>query len=309
MSMPNFLIVGAAKAGTTSLYHYLKQHPQIFMSALKEPKFFALEGKKLNFNGPSQHINTDSVNNLKDYRALFADVTTEKSIGEASPLYLYDNQAAKQIHSRLPEAKLIVILRDPVERAFSSFAHLVREGYETLSFEEGLAEENKRIQENWAPLWYYQDKGFYYEQLKRYYKLFAASQIKVYLFEELCNDPMGLLRSIYNFLGVDADFVPDLTKCNVSGVPKSKAFQALLTQKNPIKSAAKALLPGSLRRSLYRELKTRNLGEKPVLSVETRHQLQALYREDTLQLQTLINRDLSHWLTPEYKPIASTVNA
>jgi len=305
MSMPNFLIIGAAKAGTTSLYYYLQQHPQIFMSALKEPKFFALDGSPLNFQGPSQHINHESVNNIEDYKALFADVRDEIAIGEASPLYLYCPEAPQRIQATLPDAKLIVILRDPVERAFSSFSHLLREGYETLSFEAALKEEDKRIQERWAPLWYYIDKGFYYQQLRRYYDLFNSQNIKIYLFEDLCKNPVALVQDVYDFLGVDKSFVPDLTKRNVSGVPKNKALQNLLSRDNPIKSALKIFIPSSMRKSLYRELKTRNLGDKPALSPEAKAQLRELYREDISNLQELIGIDLSSWLVSETSPVAA----
>lgn len=178
MVLPNFLIIGAAKAGTTSLYSYLKQHPDIFMSSWKEPKFFSLEGEKLDFQGPSQIINTDSINNLESYLELFEGVKDETAIGEASPIYLYSPKAPANIKKYIPDAKLIVVLRHPAERAFSSFAHLIRAGYETLSFEEALEEEPQRIKEKWAPLWYYKEKGFYAQQLERYFELFDREDRK-----------------------------------------------------------------------------------------------------------------------------------
>ena len=125
MIMPNFLLIGAAKAGTSSLYGYLKQHPQIYMSPIKEPRFFALEGETLNFNGPTRGINQTSINTLEAYSQLFQKVTTEKAIGEASTIYLSSPKAPERIKHYLPDVKLIAILRDPSERAFSSYMHLV----------------------------------------------------------------------------------------------------------------------------------------------------------------------------------------
>ena len=294
--MPNFLVIGAAKAGTSSLYHYLKQHPQIYMSPEKEPRFFALEGEKLDFGGPAQGINQGSITSLEAYCQLFQGVINETAIGEASTLYLSSPKAPQRIKHYLPNAKLIAVLRDPAERAFSSYMHLVRDGYETLSFAEGLKAEANRIQENWQPLWYYQQRGFYYEQLKRYFDIFQMEQIKIYLYEDLAADSKAVVQDITRFLEVDANFTPKLTRENVSGVPKSRWLQHLFTKDNPLKSTLKPLFPQQLRRGIAENVKKQNLGAKPSLSSETRQELIAVYREDILKLQELIDRDLSTWL-------------
>ena len=143
MTLPNFLIIGSAKGGTSSLHYYLRQHPQIFMPDLKEPRFFALEGGILNFQNPDSAINYNSITTLREYESLFANVTNELGIGEASPLYLYSEKAARRIKHYVPDAKLMVILRNPVDRAFSCYTHLLREGYETLSFEAALKAESE----------------------------------------------------------------------------------------------------------------------------------------------------------------------
>ena len=156
MILPNFLIIGSAKAGTTSLHYYLNQHPEIYMTAVKEPRFFALEGKNLNFSGPDKDIiNSTSVTTYEEYIALFEEVSSEKAIGETSPLYLYSEKAIQRIHHYLPDVKLIVILRNPIDRAFSCYTHLLREGYESLSFADSLKAEEGRIHDNWAHLWHY----------------------------------------------------------------------------------------------------------------------------------------------------------
>lgn len=296
-SLPNFLILGAAKAGTTSLHHYLGQHPDVFMSLLKEPKYFALKDEPLNFQGPSQFINHSSVNTFSAYCELFDAVQNEMAIGETSPLYLYSEKAADGIRETLPDAKLIVILRNPVDRAFSSYTHLLREGFESLSFEQALEAEPQRIRDRWAPLWYYTAKGFYGQQLQRYYDRFPREQLSVYLFEELCADPMAVVQDMFAYIGVDSSFQPDLTKKNVSGVPKNATLQRLLTRDNPLKSIVKLLLPRQFRKNLSSQIQRKNLSEKPVMKPETRAQLLDLYRDDVLKLQILINRDLSLWLS------------
>lgn len=294
--LPNFLILGAAKAGTTSLHHYLGQHPDVFVSAMKEPKYFALKDEPLNFQGPSQFINQSSVTTFDAYCDLFRGVTHEVAIGEASPLYLYSEKAPGRIKETLPQAKLIVILRNPVDRAFSSYAHLLREGFETLAFEQSLLEESERIRDRWAPLWYFKSKGFYGEQIKRYTDLFPKEQLKIYLFEDLCENPMGVVQDIFSYIGVDPSFEPDLTMKNVSGIPKNVALQRLLTRENPLKTIGKNLLPKQFRKKLSAQVQRSNLAAKPKLKPETRAELLDLYREDIQRLQDLIDRDLSAWL-------------
>ena len=297
MTIPNFLIIGAAKAGTSSLYYYLQQHPQIYMSPLKEPKFFALKGKKLNFQGPDKVIvNRTSVNTFEAYEQLFQDATNEVAIGEASPIYLYSKCAAENIKTYKPSAKLIVVLRDPVDRAFSSFSHLIREGYETLTFAEALQEEPIRIAHNWAPLWHYKEKGYYYRQLKRYFDRFSRDNIKIYLFEDLLEDSQSVVKNIFQFLDVEENFIPDMTKQNISGVPKNRFIHSLFTRDNLVKTALKPLFPHQKRKQIRSTITEYNMRDKPRLSMEVREDLIDIYRADILQLQDLIQRDLSKWL-------------
>jgi hypothetical protein len=299
MTMPNFLIIGAGKSGTTSLYHYLRQHPEIYMSPVKEPKFFAVEGKKLDFRGPNddEHMNRKSITDVDAYRALFGGVTDEKAIGEASPLYLYSPEAPGRIKHYLPEVKLIAILRNPVDRAFSSYLHCIRDRGEPLDdFAQALQEEERRIENGWGPIWHYKNVGFYSAQLERYFDTFRRDQIKIFLYDDLKGDPTGVLRSIFSFLEVGDTRLPDLSvKHNISGVPRSRLVHELLNKPNPIKSAFRPLLPAKLRKRLNFNLTGRNL-VRPQLSPEVRKQLIDVYSEDILKVQGLIDRDLSRWL-------------
>jgi len=296
MTMPNFLILGAAKAGTSSLHYYLNQHPNVFMSDVKEPRFFALEKETLSFNNPDQQINHDSVTNLADYQSLFSSVTTESAIGEASPLYLYSSKAVRQIQHYVPEAKLIIVLRNPVERAFSCYTHLLREGYETLPFDEALAQEDTRIANNWAHLWHYKRGGLYYEQVKQYVDAFDSAQLKIYLYEDLRADSVGLVQNMFAYLDVDCSFVPDMTKRNVSGIPKHMMLQKFFKRKNVVRSAIKSIVPAKARSQVAQKVKEWNLGDKPELSSDSRQALVNYFKVDNMKLQALIGRDLSSWM-------------
>ncbi len=298
MTMPNFLILGAAKAGTTSLYRYLGQHPQVYMSPVKEPMFFVLEGHSLDFPGPIQEsFIRQAVTDVRAYVALFQGVTVETAIGEASTLYLYNPQAPGRIRHYVPEAKLVAVLRDPVERAFSSYTSLFTEGLEPIAdFAQALKEDEIRVREGWQ--WaHYLGRGFYYAQLRRYFDLFDPTQIKVYLYQDLKDDPVGLLKDLFRFLGVDETFVPDVSlQYNVTRVSRGRTWRAILKRWETLES----WLPAKVYRYVLWRIRQRavtihNPG-KAALTPELRGELVEVYREDILKLQDLLRRDLSAWL-------------
>ena len=300
MILPNFLIIGAPKAGTTALYHYLSEHPQIYMSPHKEPRFFALEGEPIeNFRGPGDLTNLKLVTDIENYRTLFKEVSNEVAIGEASVWYLYSPKAPERIRHYIPDAKLIAILRDPVERAYSNFLHLVRVDLEPLTdFAQAMSAQEERISNNWSPRWHYKQRGFYYAQLKRYFDQFDRDQIRIYLYEDFTTNSIDVLQDIFRFLGVDDTFVPDTSqKHNASGIPRNKALYKFLRRSNPIKNILTPFLPSKrLRQHVKANLMNLNTRKKPQLLPDVRTQLIEEYREDILRLQELIQRDLSQWL-------------
>ena len=207
---------------------------------------------------------------------------------------------ADYIKKFLGDVKIIIILRNPIERAFSAYMHLVRDNREFLTLEEALDQEENRKRQNWEFIWYYKDVGFYYNQVKAY--LESYSKVKIYLFDDLKRNPLDLVQDIYRFLEVDDLFVPSNIgeKFNISGVPKNKLINEFLTRPNPLKSAIKPLFKLFLSehniQRLYNELLQRNL-KKPQMKPKTREYLKNLYKKDILKLQDLINRDLTHWLS------------
>lgn len=300
MTLPNFLIIGAMKSGTTSLYHYLAQHPQIYMSLVKEPKFFALEGTTWDPE-PLGSGGLAKIKGIRDWDAylnLFSGVADEIAIGEASPLYLYAPQSAEKIRQVLPEVKIIAILRHPVDRAYSHFLHWVQRGLEPLGsdFVNVLRAEDDRIARDWSPNYHYKHRGFYYEQLKRYYDRFDRDRIRIYLFDDLQRDPVALIQNIFEYLQVDPTFVPQTDKqYNISKLPKNQQIQQLLDRPNPIKKILKLLIPNSWKKTLKNQIKTYN-SIKPKLDKELHYQLTQEYKNDLLKLQDLIQKDLSPWL-------------
>jgi hypothetical protein len=296
--LPTFLIIGAARSGTTTLYEYLDAHPEVFVSELKEPCFFGLEGETLNFQDPKSFLNKRGVTRLEDYQSLFTGAESFKAVGEASTLYLYSAKAAERIKHYLPGVKLIVILRNPAERAYSNFIMNRRDGRETeTDFLAAFNSEEKRIQNNWGFGWHYRSLGFYHEQLARYYALFPAEQMRIYLFDDLVQDADKTVRDMYQFIGVDENFLPEMDiQANTSGVPKSEFVSRALNKPTPIKRIARALVPEKLRKALFARIKSSNLEKAPKLDRDTQLKVLEVYREDILRLQDLIGRDLSAWL-------------
>ena len=295
--LPNFLIVGAAKSGTTFLYQILKQHPEVYMPMNKEPRFFVSSFYK-NINASHPRYRT-TVFTLEDYIKLFKNVKNENAIGEASVVYLCRYKIAiPQMKKFLDSIKIIIILRNPIIRAFSAYMHLVSDGKETLPFEESLKMEEIRKKQNYLSIiYFYKESGMYYNQVKAYLENF--NKVKVYLYDDLVKDPLGLAKDIYNFLEVDTTFVPDTTvKYNISGIPRSRLLQRFLKKPNIVKTLLRPItrmIPEQKRAKIISGLRYKNL-EKPQMKPETREYLKNFYREDILKLQKLIHRDLSTWL-------------
>jgi hypothetical protein len=295
MTMPNFLIVGAQKAGTTSLHYYLKQHPQIYMSPRKEPHFF--EGMHWDFYRPGRIM--PPVTDLADYQALFEGVTDEKAIGEASASYLYSPKAPTLIKRSIPDARLIAVLRNPADRAYSNFLHCVRGRRESIvDFAEALRIEEERIKRNLGPLWHYKQKGFYYAQVKRYLDTFGRELFKVWLYEDLRTQPLDVMRDVLEFLEVDDTFVPNMAiEHNTSALPRNKTLYRAakkLAGRNP--DLKLAILERCLPARPRQYVKRRIFVQPPPFPAEIRERLLDTYTEDILKLQELIGRDLSPWL-------------
>lgn len=302
MTLPTFLLLGAPKAGTTALYHVLQKHPQVFMSAVKEPHFFAFsDPQDVQFKGPRDdraYLTTQSVTDFAAYQELFAGATA-KARGEASTMYLYQPQTPERIAQYAPDVKLIAVLRNPIDRAFSHFLHLRRDGREWLTnFTEALAAEPERITQGWSPAWHYQTVGNYTEQIPRYWQQFPREQLRIYLYEDWLQNPEAFLADLFTFIGVDSDFRPqESDRANTTTqVQKNLGIHDFLTQDNPIKSVLRRLIPARIRQPLAAKAYRANVSAPPKLTPELRAKLLPQFKAGILQTQDLIDRDLSSWL-------------
>lgn len=295
MNKPNFLLIGAPKSGTTSLYNYLNQHPQVFMSTNKEPKFFAFEGCNLDFNGHHkgiQQIKESTITNYSDYLNLFKDANTYKVIGEASPIYLHHTKAPKNIKKYLPNVKLVAILRNPIERLYSDWKHQVRMGWEPeRDFFKALKQWELRENQNWIPYLNYLPKGLYYKNLSRYFQLFDNKQIKIVLYEDLKNDASKLMQELFDFLEIDQNVVIDTSHCYMKSnpIPKNYFIEKIILKIN--KKMQKIDKLSSIRGKI---IQLNKIDE--TLPVRYKNEIFRIYQEDILKLQKIIHRDLSSWL-------------
>ena len=283
MTLPNFIIAGALKGGTTSLYYFLRQHPEVFVSSLKEPRYFAYEpDNPLHADGAGLHF---PVKTLPQYAALFDGATGEKAIGEASPHYLISPVAPLPIKELLPDVKLIFSLRDPVKRANSVYWHNFRLGQEDRPIEAALTGADYAVQH-----------GFYYHYLRIWFDLFDRSQIKVILFDDLQRNSLATSQEVCRFLNVDDRFVPDLAVRNKGGTPRHKRFGRLLerVKTHPVRQAIDPLVPKPLRRLLL-GVRNRNLQETPPMPEALARRLHDYFRDDITQLEGLLGVDLAAW--------------
>jgi hypothetical protein len=299
--LPNFLVIGAAKAGTSAFFHFLTRHPDVFGCPVKEPNFLAFESEPVEFHGPGdEEVVRRTVTDPAAYRALFSGARDEAAVGEASAFYLYWPRAAEAISRLLPDARLIALLRDPVERAYSSYRHLVRDGHETLTFEAALEEEPARIAAGWQPLWHYRAAGRYCGQLERYLARVPRSRMLVLLYDDFVADPARVLARTYSFLGVDPGFEPDLARTlNPSGRPRLRSVQRLLQRESVLKRGVRRLIPQRRRSALWRHLQRWNTRPtSDAMAPRTRARLVEDFADEVVRLERLLDRDLSAWRSP-----------
>jgi sulfotransferase family protein len=241
---PNLFLVGAAKAGTTSLYSELARHPAIYMSPMKEPHFFSRIEPTSERKAFFPHVADED-----EYLALFEGAMNEEVLGEASTSYLWDSQTAERIKRVVPEARILILLRDPVERAYSQYWNDVREGIERRSFLDALVEEQRSGPGGWGASSLYIDCGRYADQVARYLDQFGA-RVHVSFFEDLVRDKASTIADIHSFLGlqgVNAD--APLRQMNPSALPRNRLGGALLAS-GRVRTLVRATIPRRLRSRL-----------------------------------------------------------
>jgi len=284
---PNFFIIGPPRAGTTSLWEYLKKIPGVYMSPVKEPNYF-------NPNADSHGFSTVPIQNKKKYLKLFEDVKDETAIGEASPTYLAEPQAPYLIHKIIPNARIIIMLRDPVERAFSEYLLMNTLGVLKCSFTELIHSQDRDKTYSPDPI---VECGLYYGKVKRNLDVFGQDQVRCYIFEEFVKDPKKTLKQILDFLNIKnpiINFKPEIHMQSV--IPRNKLAQSLIG--NKIIRKVSKLLPRTTIFNLVERL-TKPLN-KPIIVLEDRKFLQEFYREDIKKLENLLGISMP-WKCKNYE--------
>jgi hypothetical protein len=304
VALPDFFVIGAPKAGTTALHSALAAHPGLFMSAVKEPKYFLTDGPPPARGGGPGDIQTyrEHIWRREEYEALFASAPAGAMRGESTPFYLYDQGAQERIRTLIPHAKLIVILRDPVERAHSNWTHLWSAGLEPVGdFVRACAQEDARVAAGWAHFWHYTRLGKYGEQLDRLFLRFGKEQVFVLRYGALIAAPVQSLDDICAFLGVQRGIIGHVPRENVTAHPRASLAHLATAKLLRGAAAAGRHLPGSMGVSLTQPLERRlqqNAGRRQPLSWEQRQALLPYFEDDIRLLERITETSFGDWLRP-----------
>ncbi|WP_167854812.1 sulfotransferase family protein [Mangrovimicrobium sediminis] len=295
---PNFFLVGAAKSGTTSLASYLDQHPSVFMSQPKEPNFFAFPPDSTpSCNGPLdgdvlfERLLKYSTTSEQAYLALFNAAGTASIVGEASVRYLYQPEVPARLAGFCPDARIVVIIRNPAERMYSHYHMNVMAQLEPLTFEAALAAEDARIAQGWGWDWHYRRVSMYADQLERYFAAFAPEQIAVFDYGDFQADPKLLSGKVLEHLGVNDPFEFDCSSSGMVGAaPRSRWLRNLIWEDSLLKRLGRKAVPGGLRRKVSAYVERKNQSTIPPMSDALREALTAQFEEQRVKLEQMLGR-------------------
>ncbi len=302
--LPDFLIIGAARSATTSLFYYLKKHPDIFLPDEKELNFFSYDPSDQSAlvrpgRGPGDRIATHWTENYEGYAENFVGRRSGQITGEASVSYLYSPITADRLAQICPQVKLIAILRHPVDRAWSQYLRLVRDRRESLAFSDALRAEEERIAQGWECFWHYRNMGYYGEQLARFYGRFPKCNIRVCLYEDFAGDPSHVVPELLTFLRVNPDVdLPIEAEHERSGEVKSALLARIANRPGLLRRAIRRAVPRDFGHKAMEVVRRVNLKQgKPQMPAEVQQELLRSYTEDIKRTADILGRDLSHWLS------------
>ena len=284
----DFFIVGAPKSGTTSLYHYLNEHPEISMSSQKEPDYFS----DADIQNEGMYYGKNRIDTIKKYHSLFDNNSESKLKGEASVSYLFYKNIPQKIKTYNTDSKIIIMLRNPIDRAFSHYLMDYRLGLVSDSFEDII--EQKSVHKD-AKLFYQQyiELSEYANQVKRYLDVFDRREILFIEYEYLKMDVLGIVKKTYLFLGVNQAYEPDVNKKhNTYTMPKNSVIRfiySFVILRNILAFFFSKNLVNRIRAALFKNDK------KPVLLDETRNRLKKFFTKDINTLGEMLNKDFSRW--------------
>jgi len=302
MRLPNFLVVGAPKAGTTSMHRYLSEHPEIFLPPKKGLHYFTYDYLRKNVNGPGdKEVIAEFCQDLEDYRSHYRDVPSEAiAIGDASPSYLFFDGCIPRIKDVLGEkVKILIMVRNPVDRAFSMYLHLRKAKRETLPFFEALQEEERRADMGWGDAWLYKAHSLYLDKILSYQKAFGENQVKIIVHDDFKRDAAGIMKQVYEFLNVDPHYVPQNINIVYGKTGEyANPLAAFLATRHPLKQTVKNCMPAGLTRLLrnvkdsYIQKKTVKplVPDEPSVSFLTQY-----FRHDIAQLEQELHLNVRSW--------------
>lgn len=291
------IIGGAPKSGTTALYYYLRQHPGFCLSEKKELHFFSRLSLERSVGGPGDRfVLAEIPKSFEEYLSYFNQCDDHQMAVDISPSYLFHLETAERIYDHLPDARIVFILRNPVEKAFSQYTHLVGAGRESLAFEVAIEKEKDRQRQGFADMWLYRESGFYSKALGNYLKIFGSDSVRVFFYGEFLNEPARVLREICIFTGVDPNFpFQPVSGVNRSGSPKSILAAKLFLAPNALTYFLRRIVPQGIGRSVRKVVQDWNTGAKPALPEDIRASLLDGYRHDILSVEQLVGRP-SGWI-------------
>lgn len=295
MERPTFLIIGGQKCGTTSLYRYLAKHPDVFMSPVKELRFFSGEAASRKA-APNEGR---AISNFATYCEHFEGASEHQAAGEASPSYIFYPGTAERIHQHLPDVQIIAILRDPIDRAFSEYWHHWRMGRKLnddfLSF---VRSEDVNADPQFGDLRDCVRRGLYYRQLEPYFRLFDREQLLILLHEDLRSDARALAQRTCEFIGVNSDFAPNTIQAHNRGKMPGVGWKYRIAQ--VIERWIDWGIPDESTRIKYRhQIRLRLQSRRMTPSDRVRRELIPFFEQDVQNLESLVGRDLSGWVTVE----------
>jgi hypothetical protein len=299
---PDFFLIGAPKAGTSALHAALAQHPDLYLSPVKEPKYYLCgDSPPPAYKGPGDaHSNQEWIWQRERYLDLFDAAPDGVPRGESTPFYLYHRDARRRIAVDRPDAKLIAVLRDPVDRAYSNWMHLRMDGLEPRDdIVEAVRREPERVDAGWAPFWHYQRLGMYGRQLADLFDHFPREQVLLLRYKQLVDEPHRTLDRVCGFLGVatppTADVPRDNSRKFVQASPRTRAIGSV------IRTGARAgqFFPPEVWRRVSRplidQLQRRGDDARPQLTPEQRATLLEPHLPDIELLERLTGESFAEW--------------
>jgi hypothetical protein len=284
--LPNFICPGEAKCGTTTLYNILKQHTDIYLPEAKEPFLFVM---------------SEWEHKVKNYESKhYAGVSNESVIGDMTTWYLYPEYVPQRIYNTLgPDVKFVILLRNPVDRAFSHYLHRRRKGEETKKFEKAISLEKKRLAKSRYNMLHYSylDRGYYSSHIKNYLKFFPAENFRYFLFEEFIGNPEKVAKEIFRFLDIDENQNIDYNiHSNKSYMIKRKYAIRLMSKRGGLAGKIRRILSRKLKNKLKERISKPSSNPVEKIDIKTAQSLMQQYTQEIHELEELIGRDLSIWI-------------